>query len=73
MTHAWKFSIDFAASPEFTETEVRQMVAETANEADGRVLMIGDDVYMTKFDDAFSFRMRAGHLVAAMSKSSVEG
>ena len=72
MTTAWKFSIDFAASPEFTATEVREMVAATAHEADGRVIMIGDDVYMTKFDDAFSFRMRAGHLVEGGARSRVE-
>lgn len=58
---AWKFSIDFNNSPEFSKTELREMVAETANETAARV--IGDDIYLTDLNDAFLFRMRVGHIV----------
>ncbi len=72
MTTAWKFSIDFNSTPEFSKSEIRQMVAATASEAQCRVIMIGDDVYLTKFDDAFAFRMRAGELVEGGRKTRVE-
>lgn len=59
----WKFAIDYDALPDYTEAEIRDMVAEKATEADGRIF--GDKVYITKFEDAFSFRLRAGHLLEA--------
>jgi hypothetical protein len=62
---AWKFAIDYLNNmDEFSPEEVRSMVAETAGEADGRVVLRRDAIYMTKFSDAFSFRLRAGHLVS---------
>lgn len=71
MTTAWKFSIDFAAVPEFNEEEIRAMVTRTANQADGRVIVKGNDIYLTKLDDAFAFRMRAGEFVEGGEKTRV--
>jgi hypothetical protein len=71
MTKAWKFSIDFLSCPELNKEDVRDMVTESAYEADGDVFMVGDNVYMVKRDDAFAFRLRAGHLVGGISKAVV--
>lgn len=71
MNKLWKFPINFDAYPDYTEEEIRALVIEKTKEANGDVFFVGDEVYMLKFEDAFSFRLNAGTLVGGAQKLKV--
>lgn len=60
MTSAWKFSLNLDSG--FTTTEMHHRVGDLLVGI-SPVEIKGDDIYISKLDDAFTFRMRAGNMV----------